>query len=274
MRPLEEYANDYLMENEEEVLRLDLKTDNRVTARQALWGGVKPGMRVADIGCGSGKTTFKLAELAQPEGTAIGVDIANQRIEYAKKQYSSPAIKFHCADARKPLDHLGTFDFIWVRFLLEYYRKNSFEIVKNICSILKPGGILCLIDLDYNCLSHFGLSKRMEKTLSVIMHNLEEMHNFDPYVGRKLYSFLYDLGFEDLDVDMAAHHLFFGEMKKSDIFNWTKKVEISAKRLGFRFDDYEGGYDEFFAEFEAFFSDPRRFTYTPVICCRGRKPEK
>jgi ubiquinone/menaquinone biosynthesis C-methylase UbiE len=271
MKPAEVAASDYLMENDEEVLRLDWKTDDRVTEKQALWGGLKPGMRVADIGCGSGKTTFKLAELVQPGGSAVGVDIGEQRIDYARRHYGRGEIEFHQGDARESLEKLGTFDFVWVRFLLEYYRSNSFEIVKNLSKILKPGGILCLIDLDYNCLNHFGLPPRVEKTIATIVDRLEESRNFDPYVGRKLYSFLYDLGFEDLDVNIAPHHLFFGEMKESDIFNWTKKVEISAKKLGFQFEDYAGGYEEFFAEFKAFFSDPRRFTYTPVICCRGRK---
>ena len=35
-----------------------------------------------------------------------------------------------------------------MRFVLEYYAASSFDIVKNIVEILKPGGIVCLIDLD------------------------------------------------------------------------------------------------------------------------------
>jgi len=67
-------------------------------------------------------------------------------------------------------------------------------------------------------------------------------------------------------------HLIFGKVKEIDAFNWTKKVEVSAKKLGYQFEEYKGGYEEFFEEFKHFFSDPRRFTYTPVICCRGCKP--
>ena len=50
----------YLMENEDEIERLEIKTRGAVTEDQALWGGVKPGDRVADIGCGPGKTTAQL----------------------------------------------------------------------------------------------------------------------------------------------------------------------------------------------------------------------
>lgn len=262
----------YLMENDEEAFRLDLKTNTETVEKQALWAGIKPGMRVADIGSGSGKTTLKLHELVQPGGAAVGIDIAEQRIAYAKEHYSAPGIEFKCSDARESLEHLGMFDFVWVRFLMEYYRSNSFDIVKNISRIIKPGGTLCLIDLDHNCLSHFGLSKRMEDSIFAAMKILEEKANFDPYAGRKLYSFLYDLGYNEIDVDVAGHHVIFGDLKDTDAFNWMKKVQVVPKKIGYGFTEYEGGYEEFVDEFNRFFTDPRRFTYSPIISCRGRKP--
>jgi len=33
-----------------------------------------------------------------------------------------------------------------------------------------------------------------------------------------------------------------------------------------------GSYEEFKSEFIKFFRDPRRFTYTPIVLARGRKP--
>jgi len=262
----------YLMENEEEAYRLDIKTDSKVVKKQALWAGVKPGMHVVDICCGSGKTTFMLHKLVQPGGIAVGLDGSEKRIEYAKEHYGVKGIRFECRDIRKPLGDLGMFDFVWVRFLLEYYLSSSFDIVKNVSKILKPGGILCLIDLDCNSLNHFGLSPRLERTLFAIMKYVEERNNFDPYVGRKLYSFLYDLGYRDINMDVAAHHLIFGELKDIDAFNWMKKFEVISKKINFNYEEYEGGYEEFLGEFNRFFVNPRRFTYTPVILCRGRKP--
>jgi len=265
------HNSEYLMENNEETLRLDLKTDAKTVESQALWAGIKPGMRVADLGFGSGKTTFYLHQLVQPNGEVVGVDIAEKRIKYAKKHYHKQGIEYILRDIRNPLDDLGMFDFIWVRFVLEYYRSESFNIVKNISSILKPGGIMCLIDLDYNCLNHFGLSKKLKKTLYGLTKAMEKNADFDPYVGIKLYSFLYDLGYQDIDVSLSPHHLIYGKLKKIDEYNWTKKVEIAVKRLGYEFKEYERGYEEFFEEFKRFFSDPRRFTYTPLISCKGRK---
>jgi len=262
---------EYLMESEEEAIRLDLKTDSKTVEKQALWAGLKPGMRVADLGCGSGKTSFYLNKLAQPNGETIGVDMSEQRIKYAIEHYSAEGLKFHRQDIREPLDNLGMFDFIWVRFVLEYYRLESFDILKNIFSILKPGGILCLIDLDYNCLSHFGIPQRLEKAICEIMKTVETHADFDPYAGRKLYTYLYDLGCYDIDVSLAPHHLIYGELKPTDHFNWSKKVELAGIKSGYPFNEYKAGYEEFAKEFKAAFANPRRFTYTPVICSRGRK---
>lgn len=262
----------YMMESDEESLRLDLKTDPEAVEKQALWAGIKPGMRVADLGCGAGKTTFVLNKLAGFSGASVGIDIAQQRIDYAQRHYDHEGIEYYCRDIRKPLNDLGTFDFLWVRFVLEYYRRDSIDILKNISQILKPGGILCLIDLDCNCLRHYGLSERLEKYLIELMGIMENKFNFDPYAGIKLYSYLYDLGYQDIEVAVTAHNLIYGQLKEVDRFNWTKKVEIAAKNSGCRFQDYEDGYDGFFKEFTAFFSDLRRFTYTPLISCRGCKP--
>jgi ubiquinone/menaquinone biosynthesis C-methylase UbiE len=264
--------SEYLMESPDEALRLDLKADPQILIKEAIWAGIKPGMRVADLGCGPGKTTYYLNQLVQPNGSAVGVDISKQRIEYAQLHYQDVGLEFLLGDIRKSLNHIGLFDFIWIRFVLEHFRKNSFDIVKNVTSILKPGGILCLVDLDYNCLIHHGISARLEKALFGLMGLLEERANFDPYAGRKFYSYLYDLGFQDIDIDITTHHLIFGELSSLDEQNWLFKVEVAAKNSGYSFDEFPGGYEEFKSEFLNFFRDKRRFTYTPIILARGRKP--
>ena len=108
--------------------------------------------------------------------------------------------------------------------------------------------------------------------LYLISKVVEERANFDPYTGRKLYSFLYDLEFNNIDVDVNAHHIIFGELKDIDAYNWIKKLEVVPKKINYEFKEYEGGYEEFLKECKDFFSNPRRFTYSPIISCRGEKP--
>jgi SAM-dependent methyltransferase len=262
----------YFMESAEEALRLDAKTDGRIVEEHARWAGLRPGLRVADLGCGSGKTTLHLNRLAQPGGCTLGVDIAPQRIDYARRHYRAEGLEFVVQDIREPFGELGRFDFIWIRFVLEYYRRQSFEMVRHVAGALQPGGILCLIDLDCNCLRSHGFPPRTERAVTRIMERLEARRNFDPYVGVKLYAYLYDLGFEDIRVMVVPHNLIYGTFQENEKFNWRKKAEIGGKLSGYEFEEYPGGYDEFISELDRLFSDPRVFTYTPLVVCRGRKP--
>ncbi len=266
-------TNSYLMENLEEAIRLEIKTDPEAVRKQALWCSLKPGFRVLDAGCGPGRITSILHEIIQPGGRILGVDYSEERIHYAKQHYGQGSgIDFQVHDLRDPLNGMGLFDLIWVRFFLEYYRVESPDIVRNLTACLKPGGYLCLLDLDHNCLNHYELPAKMERILFEAMNRLEQEYNFDPYSGRKLYAYVYDLGFENIKVHLMAHHLIYGKIGDNDLFNWMKKVEVASMKTRELFEDYPGGQDEFFADFTKFFLDPRRFTYTPLILCKGMKP--
>jgi ubiquinone/menaquinone biosynthesis C-methylase UbiE len=264
-------ASTYLMENEEEIQRLERKTDAGVVERYASMAGLKPGMRVIDLCCGAGVTTSILARLTGPQGSVTGVDFSAERLEYARAHHGSPRTTFELRDVRAKLEGVGPFDFAWVRFALEYFRAESFDIVSHLAEVMAPGGIVCLIDLDHNCLNHYGLSDRLERGLTSAVRQLESVGNFDPYAGRKLYSYLHRLHFTDIAVDAQAHHLIYGPLKEVDEYNWTRKIEVIVKRGGIELPDY-GSPQEFLDDFLAFFRDPGRFTYTPVIAAWGKRP--
>lgn len=265
-------SESYLMENVQEAIRLELKTDPDAVRKQAIWCGVKPGLRVLDAGCGPGKITSILHEMISPGGAILGVDYSPKRIKHAKEHYGERlGVEFRLHDLRDPLDGMGPFDLIWVRFVLEYYLSESAEIIRNLSSSLKPGGQLCLLDLDHNCLSHYKMPSKLERITFEIMSKLEAEFNFDPYAGRKLYSYLFDLGYENIQLDLRAHYLIYGEIRAPDVFNWMKKAQVISARTPDIFESYPGGRIGFFTDFIRFFRDPRRFTYTPLILCKGTK---
>jgi len=159
----------YLMENDEEAYRLDIKIDEARIRQQAAWAGIMPGMRVADLGCGPGTITAILHDMVQPGGSVVGVDGSAKRLDYARRKYGAEGIEYRAANLALPLDDLGLFDFIWVRFVLEYSLSGSFDMVRNFARSLKPGGTLCLIDLDHNPLNYCGSPGRLYRTLKKIM---------------------------------------------------------------------------------------------------------
>ncbi len=267
-------APPYLMENLEETLRLEFKTDAERVKQQARWCGVRPGLRILDAGCGPGKTSSIIHDLLRQDGELLGIDYSEERIRHAKERYGGrEGIDFQVCDLKKPLDHLGLFDLVWVRFVLEYNLAQGPDIIKNLTSCLKPGGTLCLLDLDHNCLNHYGMPAETEHTLFELMAVMEAHYNFDPYAGRKLYAYLYDAGYENIRLDLRAHHLIYGKLSDSDAFNWLKKVEVAPLKVPEVLKKYPGGHDGFLSDFLRFFSDSRRFTYTPLIMCKGMKPQ-
>ncbi|HTX73587.1 MAG TPA: methyltransferase domain-containing protein [Rectinemataceae bacterium] len=260
----------YIMESEEESKRLGIKTDTVELESMARRAGLAAGMRVLDVACGAGLSTSILGGIVGAGGSAVGIDSSAERIEQARGRYGGGRLSFALRDFLHPIEDLGSFDFAWVRFALEYYREECFDIAHNVASAVAEGGILCLVDLDHNSLNHYGISPRLETALVSAMRQLEERANFDPYAGRKLYSHLYRMGFEDIRVEVGAHHLIYGALRDSDGYNWGTKIEVLSRRLCFDIPGYESP-GEFLEDFMAFFRDPGRFTYTPVIAAWGRK---
>lgn len=263
---------EYLMEDPQEVERLERKTDPAKVLAQARWAGLRAGMRVADIGCGPGLTSSILMDAVQPGGQVVGVDFSAERITHARNRYEKQGLVFQQEDCFGDLTSLGTFDAIWVRFVLEFHRSRATQLVANLNRLLRSGGIFCLIDLDCNCLNHDGLPVRVVETIREVVSALEDNADFDPYAGRRLYGHLFDLGCQDIRVEMTSHHLICGSLGEAERYNWERKVLVAARRSGCDFARYQGDFTAFAREFIASFQNPRRFTYTPLISCCGRKP--
>jgi SAM-dependent methyltransferase len=231
-------------------------------------------MRVLDAGCGSGKVSSILYEMIQPGGELIAVDFSEDRISYAKSKFSGkPGLQFILHDLREHSNLFSDFDLVWVRFLLEHYYNGSIDIVKILSNYLKPNGQMCLLDLDYNALTHYEMKIDMQDALLKLVHTIEKKYNFDAYAGRKLYSYLFDLDYKKILLDVIPHHLIYGTLNKDDEFNWNEKFKVVTNKMPDVFNSYPGGHVGFYHDFINFLKNPRRFTYTPLILCKGIKQQ-
>jgi SAM-dependent methyltransferase len=114
-----------------------------------------PGERILDIGCGSGPTAVELARRVAPEGSVLGVDIAETMIQAAKARAEAEGIgniEFRVADAQ--VDDLGdaAFDAAFSRFGVMFFSDPAVAFA-NILRSLRPGGRLafaCWQDLVAN----------------------------------------------------------------------------------------------------------------------------
>jgi SAM-dependent methyltransferase len=100
---------------------------------------LRPG-RLLDIACGVGYGTALLAEALGAKGTAIGVDISPEAIDYARQRYASANTRFVNADAMTFADGEG-FDTIVSIETIEHLPDPA-SFVRHIAALLRPAGVL------------------------------------------------------------------------------------------------------------------------------------
>src|SRR5262249_34927349 len=114
-----------------------------------LRAGIKPGMRVADLGCGVGMVTRLLAQLVGPFGQVVGVDFSGAQITQARELLSpsTPNINFVEASALSTGLPRESFDVVYCRFLL-IHLSDPMQALHEMRDLLKPEGILVCEDGD------------------------------------------------------------------------------------------------------------------------------
>lgn len=116
---------------------------NHTTRVFLLSAGLVPGMRVLDIGCGSGAMTCWIAQIVTESGKVIAIENDENQLNAARKraeQLSIKNIEFKLCSAYD-IDTLNQkFDFIYCRFVLHHLHKPK-DVIAKIFQVLKPNGI-------------------------------------------------------------------------------------------------------------------------------------
>ncbi|MDY0207999.1 MAG: methyltransferase domain-containing protein [Pseudomonas sp.] len=107
------------------------------------------GCRVLDLGCGSGRDVYALAQLVGPEGEVVGVDMTDEQLEVAQSHQAWHTEKFGFDNVRfikgyiEKLDELdlepGSFDVI-VSNCVVNLSPDKAAVLGGIHRLLKPGG--------------------------------------------------------------------------------------------------------------------------------------
>jgi protein-L-isoaspartate O-methyltransferase len=111
--------------------------------------GIRPGMRVLDVGCGSGDVSFLAAELVGEGGHVLGVDRSTAAVERARERAirrNHPNVAFVAGDpAAMQFDQ--PFDAIVGRFVL-MYQDDPVESLRKMTEHLSAGGLVVFQELD------------------------------------------------------------------------------------------------------------------------------
>ncbi|MBI4898693.1 MAG: methyltransferase domain-containing protein [Actinobacteria bacterium] len=102
------------------------------------------GDRVLDLGCGFGDTTRQLAQLIGPEGSALGVDVAERFIETARAEAAAEGVanvEYEVADVQEGVPE-GPFDYAFARMGTMFFA-NPGAAMRKVRGALRTGGKLC-----------------------------------------------------------------------------------------------------------------------------------
>ena len=118
--------------------------------------GLSPGMRVLDVGCGSGDVALLTGELVGPTGTVVGIDRAAAAVARAKaraESHRASNVKFVEGDPTL-LRFDESFDAIVGRLILMYY-PDPVDALRKLLVHLQPGGVVAFQEFDATgCKSH------------------------------------------------------------------------------------------------------------------------
>ena len=148
--------------------------------------GIRPGMRVLDVGCGAGDVSFLAATLVGREGSVVGVDRSDEAIALAKRRAADVGLA-NVSFVTQDLQDLATearFDAIIGRLVLMYFAEPDL-ILRHLLKLLMPGGVVAFHELDVQSSTSEPNVPLVARTLQYVIEALRCV-NANPRMGLHL----------------------------------------------------------------------------------------
>ena len=111
--------------------------------------GLRPGMRVLDVGCGPGDVSFVAARLVGPQGSVIGIDAAADIIELAQARATEDGVR----SVRFEQTTVGDLaldepvDAVIGRLILMHL-PDPVATLRQLAGLVRPGGVIAFSEFD------------------------------------------------------------------------------------------------------------------------------
>ena len=119
---------------------------------ESIWraAGVQSGMRVVDVGCGAGDTTFLAADIVGPNGFVLGVDRSADVVLTARKRAEESGrlnVQFVEGELGSPIAHQDLFDAVVGRLVL-VHQPNIVAALRSLHALLRPAGLIAFHEVE------------------------------------------------------------------------------------------------------------------------------
>jgi ubiquinone/menaquinone biosynthesis C-methylase UbiE len=266
----------YIMESPWESERISAKTRSVVVRHHLDWAGLRAGQSFVDFGCATGEVACEVARL-DSRARVLGLDAHTGRRAKARAACEREGlhnVTFEAAElaaARSSGLADGTFDHAWTRFFLEYH-PSPVDVVHEMARVVRPGGVVTLIDITGNCVCHHGMDDALRHELDEFMGDVAAT-GFDPYAGRKLAGYARAAGLVDVRESVEPHHFVVGTPDPRTAAEWRVKVETIRDNYVRRLFPHKAHKARFFDAFLDFILRPDTMTWSVLHLVQGRKPE-
>jgi SAM-dependent methyltransferase len=181
-----------------ELRRLDLQGRVLAPATRTILAaaGIRPGMRVLDLGSGAGDAAFVAAGLAGPTGKVVGIDQSPDAVAKATAragQRGLPNVRFVTGDIHDPAPG-GPFDAIIGRLVLMYVPDPA-AVLRAQASVLRPGGVIAPIEFDLHTARSLPPTPLVSQALSWLGETFTRA-GIDPALGPGLWTVLQAAGLQ------------------------------------------------------------------------------
>ncbi|MFI0351988.1 methyltransferase domain-containing protein [Actinomadura sp. 9N407] len=159
------------------------------------------GSRVLEAGCGIGAQTVHLVR-SSPGARLVAVDVSGTSLAQARARVEAESpgadVEWHRADLLDPPFADGTFDHLFVCFVLEHLRDPQAALAA-LRRVLRPGGTITVIEGDHGSAFFHPDSAYARATIAHQVW-LQSAAGGDALIGRRLQPLLAAAGYEEVTV--------------------------------------------------------------------------
>ncbi|RAJ32251.1 methyltransferase domain-containing protein [Pedobacter cryoconitis] len=186
---------------------------------------LKNGLRVLDIGCGTGAISKDIAERVGPEGSVTGIDNTEKFIVSGKESYQTTLNLQLIHHDLFSYETQEKFDLIVSARTLQWL-SNPKEALLKFKSLLKPGGQLSILDYNHEQLSWQPQPPESMLTFYQTFLRWRADAGMNNHIAEDLAGYFAETGFQEIEVFNAE------EVYQQQDDNFLQRIGIWSKVAG------------------------------------------